>query len=282
MLDCDKSRTITCIIQGIRIVWGIVPAGFAWQALEDVSGQMNKAHILLADDEIGITDYLGPILERAGFILTVVHDGETALHETTRLKPNIVILDVIMPALNGREVCRRLRAAGNWTPVIMLTQVSTTTDKVLSLEEGADDYLCKPFDPQELIARIRVVLRRRQTTSHRKPLRLSYILRAADIVLDRRSRRAEKAGQLLDLTPKALALLEHLMLHTEHVLTRDQLMDAVWGWAQPVATRAVDMRIAELRRALGDESDQPTYIETVIGMGYRFLLPVESADKDDP
>lgn len=237
-----------------------------------------KPHVLLADDETAITDYLKPMLERAGFDVTVASNGDSAFKQITSLHPDIAVLDVIMPGLDGREICRRLRTADNWTPVIMLTQVSTTTDKVLSLEEGADDYICKPFDPQELIARIKVILRRREIAPQRKPLSLSTRLHSGEILLDRRSRRVEKGGCYLDLTPKALALLEHLMLHPERVMTREQLMDVVWGWAQPVATRAVDMRIAELRRVLGDEADHPTYIETVIGVGYRYLAQVEALD----
>jgi DNA-binding response OmpR family regulator len=159
--------------------------------------------------------------------------------------------------------------------VIILTQVNSTTDKVLSLEEGADDYLCKPFDPHELMARIRAVLRRREETPRGKPLSLAQRLRAGDLVLDRRTRRAEKGGRSLDLTPKALALLEYLMLHPDEVLTRDRLLDAVWGWDYPVATRAVDMRIAELRRALEDDAEQPVFVETVVSVGYRFLALVE-------
>jgi DNA-binding response OmpR family regulator len=239
---------------------------------------MPKAHVFLADDEKAITDYLKPIMERSGFEVTVAYDGDSALSQINRVQPDVVVLDVIMPGMDGREVCRRLRAAENWTPVIMLTQVSTTTDKVLSLEEGADDYICKPFDPQELIARIHVILRRREISPKRKPLSMSSRLRSGGILLDRLTRRVEKDGCILDLTPKALALLEHLMLHPDRVLTREQLMDAVWGWAQAVATRAVDMRIAELRRIIGDDADLPTYIETVVGVGYRFLAPVEALD----
>jgi DNA-binding response OmpR family regulator len=160
----------------------------------------------------------------------------------------------------------------------MLTQVSSTADKVLSLEEGADDYLCKPFDPQELIARIRAVLRRRQAFPERRPLSMATRLRSGDLLLDRRGRRVEVHGQPVELTPKALSLLEYLMLHPDQVFTREQLMDEVWGWLQPVATRAVDMRIAELRRALGDDPEQGIYIETVIGVGYRFVPPVVGSD----
>lgn len=239
---------------------------------------MDSQHILLADDEKAITDYLAPLLERTGFRVTTVHDGASALSQIIKLRPDLVVLDVMMPVIDGREVCRRLRHSGDWTPVIILSQINTSVDKVLSLEEGADDYLCKPFDPQELVARIRAVLRRRRSTSQKKPLSLANKLRTGDLELDRRARRLEKDGHYLDLTPKALALLEHLMLHHDQVLSREQLMDAVWGWAQPVATRAVDMRIAELRRALGDEADHPTFIETVIGIGYRYLMPVESID----
>ena len=239
---------------------------------------MENPHILLVDDERAITDYLVPMLQRAGFVVAVARDGEAALQQIGRLRPDLVILDVVMPILDGREVCRRLRTAGDWTPVIMLTQVSTVPDRVLSLDEGADDYLCKPFDPQELIARIRVILRRRHAAPQRKPLSKYAILRSGDIVLYRRARRVEKAGQALELTPKAVALLEYLMLHADQLFTREQLLDAVWGWTQSVATRAVDMRVAELRRALEGSAGQSEYFETVIGVGYRFRAPVEGVE----
>lgn len=241
---------------------------------------MTGDHILLVDDENAITDYLKPILERTGYQVTVARDGNTALRLVTEIRPALVILDVIMPGIDGREVCRRMRQAGDWTPVIMLTQVSSATDKVLSLEEGADDYLCKPFEPQELVARIHAVLRRRQAFPERKPISMARRLRSGDLLLDRRARRVELQGKTIEMTPKALALLEYLMLHPDQVFTREQLMDAVWGWAQPVATRAVDMRIAELRRVFGEESEQGQYIETVIGVGYRFLQDVEGVNGD--
>ncbi len=240
---------------------------------------MGHSNILLADDEKGITDYLAPILERAGYSVAVARDGKDTLHKVAELHPDVIVLDVLMPGLDGREVCRRLRAEGNWTPVIMLTRVSTMADKVLSLEEGADDYLCKPFEPQELIARIRAVLRRKGGEKPGKPLSMAGVLRSGDLVLDRKARRVAKSGLVIDLTPKALALLEYLMLHPGQVFSREQLMDAVWGWAQPVASRAVDVRIAELRRALSDDGEHPLYIETVIGSGYRFIALVEGADE---
>ncbi len=237
---------------------------------------MDETHILIADDEKSITDYLSPFLERCGYRVTVAHDGQTALQKIDALHPNLAVLDVLMPNMNGREVCRELRAAGNWIPIIMLTRVTETVDKVLSLEEGADDYLCKPFDPQELIARIKTVLRRKQNPTMAQSIRRASRLRSLDVVLDRLSKRVEVGGRVVELTPKALALLEHLMSHPEQVFTREQLMEAVWGWSQVTASRAVDVRVAELRRALGDDPQNSRYIETVTGIGYRFAAPVEA------
>lgn len=239
---------------------------------------MKTLQILLADDEKALTDYLAPILERAGFAVTVVHDGETALRYVLEKHPDLTVLDVLMPGLDGRQVCRQLRATGDWTPIIMLTHVNTAVDKVSSLEEGADDYLCKPFDPHELVARIRAVLRRRQGRADRPPLAKALRLRSGDLILDRRARRARRGGQVLELTPKGWALLEFLMLHPDEVLSRDRLLDAVWGWDYPAATRAVDVRIAEIRQALADDPEHPSFIETIVGAGYRFLAAVEALE----
>lgn len=236
---------------------------------------MNRAQILLVDDETAITDNLAPFLERAGLKVAVAADGEEALHQVERIQPNLIVLDVLMPKLDGREVLRRLRQAGDWTPVILLTRVGESTERAMALEEGADDYLNKPFDPHELVARIRAVLRRREGFPGRKPLALAARLRSGNLVLDRQARRVEKSGRPIELTSRALALLEYLMLHPDEVLTRERLLDAVWGWDYPVATRAVDARVAELRRVLDDDPAAPRFIETVVGQGYRFVGPVE-------
>jgi DNA-binding response OmpR family regulator len=229
--------------------------------------------VLLADDEQAITANLAPFLERSGFSVAVAADGEEALGQVSGSRPDLIVLDVLMPRLDGREVLRRLRQEDDWTPVILLTQVGESTERAMALEEGADDYLNKPFDPHELVARMRAVLRRAR--SGQLPLASAPRLVCGDLSLDRRSRRAFVDSEELRLTPRAVALLEYLMTHPDELLTRDRLLDTVWGWDYPTGTRTVDTRIAELRRVLDDDPVRPTYIETVQGQGYRFVGQVE-------
>jgi DNA-binding response OmpR family regulator len=233
-----------------------------------------KIKILLVDDEQAITDNLAPFLERSGFQIIVASNGDEALQRIEEGSPNMIVLDVLMPVTDGREVLRRLRTAGNWTPIILLTQVGEASERAMALEEGADDYLNKPFDPHELVARIKAVLRRARPG--RPPLAAAWKLEAGGVVLDRRSRRIYLEGDEIILTPKALSLLEYLMTHPDELVSRDRLLDVVWGWDYPVGTRAVDTRIAELRRLLNDDAANPAYIETIPSQGYRFIHEVES------
>jgi len=235
-----------------------------------------KPKILLVDDESAITTNLAPILERAGLMVTVASEGEEALRIANKSSPDLLILDILMPKMDGREVLRILRHEGNWTPVILLTQVGDSVERAMALEEGADDYLNKPFDPHELVARIRAVLRRARPGQ--PPLAAAARLVSQDLAFDRRSKRAWLAEQELMLTPKALVLLEYLMTHPDELLTRERLLDVVWGWDYPVGTRAIDTRVAELRRALNDDAINPRYIETVPGQGYRFVGEVRTQD----
>ena len=228
--------------------------------------------ILLADDDPNIVDSLAPFLERAGFHVLIVSDGQAAFEKAQSHHPDLIILDVLMPRMDGRETLRRLRQANVWTPTILLTQVGEASERALALEEGADDYLNKPFDPHELLARIRAVLRRARPGE--RSLSAAWLLTAGDLSLDRRARRASLAGQVLELTPKALAVLEYLMTHPDEAVTRERLLDAVWGWEYPAGTRTVDTRMAELRRALNDDPSEPRYIETIPGEGYRFVADV--------
>jgi DNA-binding response OmpR family regulator len=232
------------------------------------------AHILLVDDEPDITSNLAPFLERSGFIVTLAEDGEAALQRLAKAKPDLIVLDVLLPRLDGRAVLRRLRRSGNWIPVILLTQIGSPVERAVALDEGADDYLEKPFEPYELLARIRAVLRRSQIST--PGLAGARRLRAGDLELDRQTRCATLQGREVVLTSKAAAVLEFLMLHPDEVLTRERLLDAVWGWDYPAATRAVDTRIAELRRALKDTVEAPCYINTLIGQGYCFIARVEA------
>jgi DNA-binding response OmpR family regulator len=215
--------------------------------------------ILLVDDESSITGHLSAFLERAGYRLLCAADGAEALRQIEKTNPDLIVLDVLMPVMDGRAVLRFLRSKGDHRPVILLTQVGEAGERAIALEEGADDYLNKPFDPRELLARIRAVLRRAQASQ--LSLSAAWKLVSGPLALDRRARRA--------------TLEEYLMTHPDELITRERLLDAVWGWEYPAGTRAVDTRVAELRRALGDEAEQPRYIETATGEGYRFIAKVE-------
>jgi len=230
--------------------------------------------VLLVDDELAITNNLAPFLERAGFAVSVAADGQAAVRLVDEFEPDLIVLDVLIPAPDGREVLRRLRQAGNWTPVILLTQVGSSAERAVALDEGADDYLNKPFEPYELVARMKAVLRRS------RPGVPSLVgaprLRCGLLELDRQARRVTLSGREVSLTTKAISVLEYLMLHPDEVLSRERLLDAVWGWDYPAATRAVDTRIAELRRALKDDAETPQFIKTWIGQGYCFIGRVEA------
>lgn len=228
-----------------------------------------ETKLLLVDDEAAITDNLAPFLARSGFTVTVTGDGEEALRQVAAQRPDLIVMDVLMPRLDGRAALRQLRQNGDWTPVILLTQVGESVERAMALEEGADDYLNKPFDPHELVARIRAVLRRARPGE--RPLAAAQTLVSGDLTLDRLARRAWLDDEEIHLTPKAVSLLEYLMTHADELVSRERLLDSVWGWDYPAGTRTVDSRIAELRRALGDDASDPHFIETVPGQGYRFV-----------
>ncbi len=231
-----------------------------------------RPRILLVDDDDAITAALGPFLERSGFEVRVAVDGREGLAEVERDVPDLVVCDVIMPHIDGREFVRRVRARQLWLPIILLTQVGESWERSAALDEGADDYLNKPFDPHELISRIRAVLRR--SAQGAGSLRSAQRLRALDLTLDRTARRVWRDGTELTLTPKALTLLEYLMLHPQEVHTRERLLSTLWGFDFATSSRAVDHRIAELRRVLGDNAGDARFIETAQSLGYQFLPPV--------
>ena len=232
-----------------------------------------KPRLLLVDDETAITDRLEPFLSRAGFDVKVAADGEAALSEIDSYSPDLVVLDVLMPRIDGREVLRQLRHKGDWTPIILLTQVGESAERAMALMEGADDYINKPFDSNELVARIKTVLRR--ASPGQPPLTVAERLRSGDLVVDRTKRRAYLNAIEVNLSPKAMSLLEYLITHPDELLSRERILDAVWGWDYPIGTRTVDTRVSELRRVLGYDPSDPQYIETIPGQGYRFIGKVE-------
>jgi len=234
-----------------------------------------RQRILLVDDDEAITDALAALLGRSGFDVRIAEDGRAGLAEVEREVPDLVVCDVIMPHVDGREFVRRIRARQLWLPIILLTQVGESWERSAALDEGADDYLNKPFDPHELISRIRAVLRR--TAQGAGSLRSAQRLRALDVTIDRTARRVWRGSVEATLTPKAFTLLEYFMLHPQEVHSRERLLSALWGFDFASSSRAVDHRIAELRRVLGDTSGEPRLIETAQSMGYLFIARVVAA-----
>lgn len=232
----------------------------------------HRPRVLLVDDDATITAHLPAVMARSGLDVEVAEDGVQALESIARSRPDLVVLDVLMPRMDGREALRRIRADDRWLPVILLTEVGETFERAAALDEGADDYLTKPFDPVELLARARAVLRR--SGDGTVPLSAAAGLRAGELSLDRPARRVHLAGRERSLTPRAFALLEFLMSHPQEAFPRERLLQTVWGFEAVVTTRAVDHRVAEIRRVLEDDAADPRYLETVPGAGYRFRAPV--------
>ncbi len=235
----------------------------------------NQLTLLLVDDDPMIVDSLGPLLERSGFHVLLASNGEEALKKVQSHHPDVIVMDVLMPLLNGRETLRRMRKSNIWIPTILLTQVGEASERATALEEGADDYLNKPFHSQELLARIHAVLRRAHSSG--QSIFSARRLASLDLILDRQSRRAFLADEALSLTPKAFAVLEYLLTHPDEAVSREELLHSVWGWEYPTGTRSVDTRINELRRALNDDAAAPRFIQTLTGEGYIFIAPVEQA-----
>jgi DNA-binding response OmpR family regulator len=223
--------------------------------------------ILLVDDEPSIVQLARMYLEREGFRVESAGDGEAALDKVTRAHPALVVLDVMLPKLDGFEVCRRLRASQNPVAILMLTARDEDIDKILGLELGADDYLTKPFNPRELVARVKAILRRGERSIHGEegaPIQLG------DLTVDPARREVHLASRPLDLRAQEFDLLLTLAEHRGLVLSREQILQKAWGFDFYGQTRTVDVHIAHLRRKLGESSVR---IETVTGVGYKLLVP---------
>jgi DNA-binding response OmpR family regulator len=220
--------------------------------------------ILLVDDEPSIIQLSQMYLEREGYRIESVRDGEAALSAVERLHPALVVLDVMLPKLDGFEVCRRLRASKTDTAILMLTARDEDIDKILGLELGADDYLTKPFNPRELVARVKAILRRgeRKVPDETKPVRVG------DLVIDPARREARLPDSTLDLRTQEFDLLLTLAEHRGLVLSREQILQKAWGFDFYGQTRTVDVHVAHLRRKMEGSSVK---IETVTGVGYKLV-----------
>ncbi|MCJ7435679.1 MAG: response regulator transcription factor [Anaerolineales bacterium] len=223
--------------------------------------------ILVVDDEPKITQLVRDYLERAGFSVRVVHDGRTALSLARTEKPNMVILDLGLPQLDGLDFTREFRKTSN-APIIMLTARSEESDKLIGLELGADDYMTKPFSPKELVARVRAVFRRMENTASAG----TEMIRVADLTLDvPRLRVTIEKREIEELTPTEFELLAALARSPGRVFTRAQLLDAIHGVAFESYERAIDAHIKNIRKKIEVKASEPKYVLTVYGVGYKFV-----------
>jgi two-component system alkaline phosphatase synthesis response regulator PhoP len=222
--------------------------------------------VLLIEDEPGLVLTLTDRLKSEGYEVQSASDGPSGLDRATRERWNVILLDVMLPGASGFDVCRDLRQRGVTTPVIMLTARGQVVDKVLGLKLGADDYLTKPFDMMELSARIEVQLRRVSATASGA---LQY--RFGDIEVDFRKAEVTRGGDVVEVSAREYLLLKYLIEHREATITRDQLLNEVWGYHSMPTTRTVDVHVAWLRQKIEPNPKHPQFLLTVHGMGYKFV-----------
>lgn len=235
--------------------------------------------ILVVEDDPTVAEVVTGYLGRAGYEVDHAADGLTALQLAAALRPRLVVLDLMLPGLDGLEVCRRLRAGdGPPVPVVMLTALGEEADRILGLELGADDYMTKPFSPRELVLRVASVLRRAEALP---PAAASAALRAGDLVVDPAARRAERGGRKLPLTGREFDLLVFLLRYPGRVFSRDELLRHVWGW-EFGDTSTVTVHVRRLREKVEDDPAAPKLISTVWSAGYRFDAPGDRGGDGSP
>jgi DNA-binding response OmpR family regulator len=225
--------------------------------------------VLVVEDESSIASFVALYLKNAGYAVRTAANGGEALTEVASAQPALIVLDLMLPDIDGIEVCRRIRKNSD-VPILMLTARDEDVDKIIGLEVGADDYLTKPFNPRELVARVKSILRR--ATPERRQIE-SKQLRHGALVIDAGRREVKVGDEEIQLAPKEFDLLWELLDHRGLVLTRDQLLERVWGYTFAGDTRTVDVHVRQLRRKLGDASP----IVTVWGVGYK-VTPAKNAD----
>lgn len=226
----------------------------------------SKVRILIVEDEPAMVAALRDNFEYDGFDVVTAADGRAGLEQVYASDPDLVLLDVMMPHLSGLEVCKAIRVGRPSLPIIMLTARGQEIDKVVGLELGADDYVTKPFSVRELIARVRTVLRRAE-----RPAQVRSESQFGDVTVDLRGTEVRRAGKRVDLSIKEFSLLAYLISHAGETLTRDRLLNDVWGQENYPSTRTIDTHIAHLRQKLEVRPENPRFIVTVHGIGYKFV-----------
>jgi DNA-binding response OmpR family regulator len=221
--------------------------------------------VLVIDDDATLRDTIGLMLETEGFNPAFAENGEVGLSQALALKPSLVLVDLRMPGLGGMEVCKQVRAAGMTTPIIVLSAIGDEMDKVLLLEIGADDYVVKPFGSRELLARIRALLRRSSAED-------TKVITFGDVEVDLSRRVVLKKNEETKLTRAEYNLLTYFLHNPDRVLSRDMILNSVWGYESFPNTRTVDAHVVRLRQKLEPDSTMPRHFVTVHGVGYRFLL----------
>lgn len=226
-----------------------------------------KQKILIVDDDVNIAELISLYLTKECFETMMVHDGEEALAVFDTFQPNLILLDLMLPGIDGYQVCREIRARAA-TPIIMLSAKGEVFDKVLGLELGADDYIIKPFDSKELVARVKAVLRRYQPARQETPRTSAKIVEYPDLIINQTNYSVLYQGEPVDMPPKELELLYFLASSPNQVFTREQLLDHIWGYEYIGDTRTVDVHIKRLREKI---KDHPAWsLATVWGIGYKF------------
>lgn len=230
--------------------------------------QAASGHVLVVDDDPIVRDVLGRYLAKDGFEVSAAADGRDAIDTFDRVRPDLVLLDLMLPALDGFEVFRRMRSRGFETPVIMLTARGDETDRVVGLESGADDYVSKPFSPREVVARVRAVLRRGNDKN--APVAEPASIRHGALMIDPGAHEATLDGATLPLTPKEFDLLHHFASHPRVAFSRAQLLDDVWDGAYDGGPSTVTVHVRRLREKIETDPSAPARLVTVWGAGYRF------------
>ena len=222
--------------------------------------------VLIVEDDHAMAVALRDGFEYEGYAVQVARDGADGLKLATERELDLIVLDVMLPKMSGFDVCKQLRSSGKETPIIMLTARGQEIDKVVGLKIGADDYVTKPFSFMELMARVEALMRR----SHRKPETTTDEFSFGDVAVNFKRFEVTKAGAPIEMSPREFNILKYFIEHRGEVITRDQLLDSVWGYGSFPLTRTVDMHIAKLRQKIEDVPSDPRYIITVHRVGYKF------------